>query len=90
MTEYIERNKVLAKAAPVEGCFSDMISAYDVASIPTADVAPVVHGKWIFKNGNCGCNVCRKGLSYDGNGVMLDLSHLPYCPHCGARMDGDG
>ena len=39
--EYIERDKVLAKAAPVEGCFSDMVSAYDVASIPAADVVEV-------------------------------------------------
>lgn len=44
MAEYIEREKVLSKAAPVEGCFSDMISAYDVIMLPAADVAPVRHG----------------------------------------------
>ena len=49
MPEYIEREKVLSKAAPVEGCFSDMISAYDVIMLPTADVVPVVHGKWILE-----------------------------------------
>ena len=49
MTEYIEREKVLSKAAPVEGCFSDMISAYDVIMLPTADVAPVRHGRWILE-----------------------------------------
>ena len=42
--EYIEREKVLSKAAPVEGCFSDMISAYDVVMLPAADVSPVRHG----------------------------------------------
>lgn len=40
--KYIEQEKVLAKAAPVAGCFSDMISAYDVAMIPAADVVEVV------------------------------------------------
>ena len=49
MPEYIEREKVLSKAAPVEGCFSDMISAYDVIMLPAADVAPVVHGRWILE-----------------------------------------
>ena len=42
MTEYIAREKVLSKAAPVAGCFSNMISAYDVIMLPAADVAPVV------------------------------------------------
>lgn len=45
-------------------------------------------GRWIFKNGECGCGECGMCLSYDGNGVVLDLSHLPYCPHCGAYMRG--
>ena len=34
MDEYIERKKVLSKAAPVVGCFSDMISVYDVIMLP--------------------------------------------------------
>lgn len=50
MAEYVEREKVLSKAAPVEGCFSDMISAYDVIMLPAADVAPVVR-----------CKDCKQG-----------------------------
>ena len=49
MAEYVEREKVLSKAAPVEGCFSDMISAYDVIMLPAADVATVRHGRWILE-----------------------------------------
>ena len=45
MADYIEREKVLSKAAPVAGCFSNMISAYDVIMLPAADVAPVVRCK---------------------------------------------
>ena len=63
--------------------------AHMIYHTPAADVKPVVHAKWIFKNDRCGCSNCRNCLSYDGNGVVLDLSHLPYCPHCGATMDGE-
>ena len=42
MADYIEREKVLSKAAPVAGCFSNMISAYDVIMLPAADVEPLV------------------------------------------------
>ena len=86
MAEYIEREKVLSKAAPVEGCFSDMISAYDVAMLPAADVAPVRHGRWI--DGDPYCPICRKdkfrGLDAD---VWADWQP-DYCPNCGAKMDG--
>lgn len=52
------------------------------------DVTIRKHSAWIFVNDRCGCRECRNCLSYDGNGVILDLSHLPYCPWCGAKMDG--
>ena len=52
MAEYVEREKVLSKTAPVEGCFSDMISAYDVVMLPAADVVPVVHGRWLLQANN--------------------------------------
>lgn len=42
MPEYIEREAVLAKGVPVDGYFSNMISAFDVANMPSADVATVV------------------------------------------------
>lgn len=86
MVEYIEREKVLSKAAPVEGCFSDMISAYDVIILPAADVAPVRHGRWI--DGDPYCPICRKdkfrGLDAD---VWADWQP-DYCPNCGTKMDG--
>lgn len=40
------------------------------------DVAPVVHGKWIFHEGYCQCNKCNMLFSSDSN----------YCPNCGAPM----
>ena len=48
-----------------------------------ADVAPVVHGRWV-DNGIpdsilSGCSVC---------GFTCGSSSFFYCPKCGARMDG--
>ena len=52
----------------------------------SADVKPIVKGEWIDKSGNVvypfwdrfTCSVCGKSA---------DAS--PYCPNCGAKMDGD-
>ena len=57
---------------------------------PTADVRKVRHGKWIgaenYSNGNYKyeCSKCQAFFNLnDGD----DDYH--YCPHCGARMDGE-
>lgn len=90
MTEYIAREKVLSKAAPVAGCFSNMISAYDVIMLPAADVAPVVHGRWIYigKYGEYECSVCH-GIDMDCSDYYSShvVTEQDYCPNCGARMD---
>lgn len=59
---------------------------------PAADVAEVVHGRWIrphWKNNTycCDCSECggesmHRGYQWNKNGVY------PICPHCGAWMDG--
>ena len=90
MVEYIEREKVLSKAAPVEGCFSEMISAYDVIMLPAADVAPVVHGEWEQRpNGEVVCSRCG-ALVAVGNGDALKEAQESqhFCFNCGAKMDG--
>lgn len=83
MTEYIAREKVLSKAAPVAGCFSNMISAYDVIMLPAADVAPVVHGQWLCGDYYDIGDVCSE---CDWDSQMTHPSYR-YCPNCGARMD---
>ena len=85
MAEYIEREKVLSKAAPVAGCFSDMISAYDVIMLPAADVAPVRHGRWEEASDGDGivCPFCRTDFCT----IIYDTEHFNYCPNCGAKMD---
>lgn len=86
MAEYVEREKVLSKAAPVEGCFSDMISAYDVVMLPAADVAPVWHGQWgthSDRPDSLICSVCNCGFD------MWKHDPHNYCPNCGAKMDSE-
>lgn len=86
MPEYIEREKVLSKAVPMEGCFSDMISAYDVILLPAADVAPVVHSRWAhFRGDEWGCPVCGFVITTEGS---WDKPTKKYCENCGTKMDG--
>ena len=50
---------------------------------PTADVAPVVHGRWLCADTDTEqfflCNRCKKKEYWESN----------YCPNCGCRMDGE-
>ena len=54
-------------------------------SLPAADVAPVVHGRWTAKQGGffemATCSVCGERHSLNGG--------ARYCPHCGAKMEVD-
>ena len=57
---------------------------YMIEDMPAADVAPVVHGKWIYEGNSQAwvCNRCGRGVNADPEGIDL------YCYHCGAKMDG--
>lgn len=60
----------------------------EIRGMPAADVAEVVHGRWIKDdflsddvNNAEKCSRCGKLIGWFGN--------LPnYCPNCGAKMDG--
>ena len=62
----------------------------DVIDAPDADVAPVVHGRWIGAplcgNDNCKCSECGSWHNIHANlrGEIMQK----YCPNCGAKMDG--
>ena len=73
-------------------------SGFDIDDIPTADVRPVVHGKWMEQgqyltpvndekfrlDKSYKCSVCHWGCGCD------DKLGWNYCPNCGARMEGEG
>ena len=89
MAEYIER-AALGNAmtiAAVNGKDRDRrIWAKAICllhDMPTADVAQVVHGRWVpFHSEAAGdiqyCSACEIGFD----------AKMDYCPNCGAKMDG--
>lgn len=77
------------------GTISDAIKMLShQAYTPTVDAVEVVHGEWIYKNGEWVCSVCEEPALYDvqvyggGNYKDCDLVRSNYCPNCGAKMDG--
>lgn len=53
-----------------------------VADIPSTDVQPVKHGKWLKRmstSDSLKCSICGNNHEYI----------TTYCPNCGTRMDGD-
>lgn len=81
MDEYIERSAAIeaAKHAWAKG----LEPSQYIEAMPAADVAPVVHGRWIpFHSKISGdiqyCSACEIGF----------VAKSDYCPHCGAKMDG--
>lgn len=82
----VRRGELITGAKSSENALykaNDIYSAINNA--PTADIAKVRHGRW-----ECGkpCPVCGedrfKGLDAD---IWADWEP-PYCPNCGAKMDG--
>lgn len=88
--------KELDKGKPWDGHTSKDVRR--LLSISTADVAPVVHGRWdSVKNpqwpaySHDKCSICgwwntKNALCYDGN--KKPGHSLNYCPNCGADMRG--
>ena len=60
---------------------------YMIEDMPAADVAPVVHGRWIDKGEYAVCTECgvRSGTQYDGvdPGGRRTINR----PNCGVKMD---
>ena len=78
MAEYIEREAAI-ESLPV--AWYRAINA--LRNVPSADVAPVVHGRWKC-HGDCGVTEC----SACGWSIEEYVGDYAYCPNCGARMDG--
>lgn len=91
MDEYIKRKAALALVKP--DAPEDEKAAVTIATAkklvrsiiqrtPAADVAPVVHGRWIVSHDEfCACSICKYPF-------YVGWNQANYCPNCGARMDG--
>ena len=97
MAEYIDREALIAEFKRlelgensfIERVFADGVYAI-IEQFHAADVAPVVHGRWIGAplcgNDNCRCSECGSWHNIHANlrGEIMQK----YCPNCGAKMDG--
>ena len=88
MDGYIRREDVIEWFMPYahagESIDADVVIS-DIKGMKAADVAPVVHGRWVptkapFMNECEDCSVC---------GYRTVWGHrYNYCPNCGAKKDG--
>ena len=91
MDEYIKKEDIEQK---IQDGLNNLVLGHDAIEVlgmiyemPTADVAPVRHGRWLQKKhkifGNAYDYVCSEcGCDYA-------LAEYNYCPNCGAKMDGN-
>ena len=100
MDEYLKREDVLDLIT--RRYENPEICTQEINSIPAADVAPVVHGRWVFgkdlpyswgqipKNKyHLYCSECLEQAfnRSEDNDPDFDVD-TPYCPFCGCCMDG--
>ena len=90
MAEYIEKRAALDEAKKhliEQGCDCEaMIAIFEeLQGLPTADVAPVVHGRWVYgEDVDIQCSVCGADAFTEGDYRQVKSR---YCPDCGAKMD---
>nr|DAE09963.1 MAG TPA: zinc-ribbon family protein [Siphoviridae sp. ct8WU9] len=84
MAEYIERKAALDAAH--KWCDPCGAAVEAVLSVPAADVAPVVYGRWVHLGGDewC-CSACGFVITTEGS---WDKPTKKYCEDCGAKIDG--
>ena len=96
MAEYIEREATIELLRSLgsrdyrreKGTIQEAIKMVSFPEYtPSADVAPVRHGRWIDKGKYAVCTECggRSGTQYDGVEPIPLMTQ--FCPNCGAKMD---
>ena len=105
MAEYIKREAAIAyireqseecqkafeELGGESGIYADAYNdlAEDFYRIPSADVAPVVHGRWEMRPTGMATDT---GPEYKAYCTVCNEPNKqyqpPFCPHCGAKMDG--
>ena len=94
MAEYTDREEL---RAAMQHIYNDPTCPMHISAeieqiidcAPAADVASVVHGRWILERTPDGkpycfhCSACDSDYHHIGITVATD-----YCPNCGAKMDG--
>lgn len=86
MTDYIERDAVVDLIT--RRYENPEICTQEINSIPAADVAPVVHGRWIYKHRHRGGIRIYEGKDEMGETRRISVDERyeiddPYCSECG-------
>lgn len=68
-----------------DGCY---IAQEVIDSIPSADVEPVRHGRWVESYKSNAAPTLRSRWTCSWCGNVQTYGATDYCPNCGARMDG--
>lgn len=67
--------------------------AETVNRCPTIEAEPVRHGRWEMPGDDDDLSCCyfcsQCGYNMDESEYLDNFSHFKYCPHCGAKMDGE-
>lgn len=92
MTEYIDRQAAIDALdrifdnVPMELTTEILRLRRELRGLSPADVAPVVHSRWIKTADGAECEKCGREAVYQ---IIDDhWQYEPFCPHCGAKMDG--
>lgn len=88
MAEYIEKNVAIARLTALEignPCATMTDAKRQIADTRPADVAPVVHARWVsFLDGD---HIMPERYYRCSRCGRVESRRQPYC-HCGAKMDG--
>lgn len=95
MSKYVNAAYAAEKIAEKHGIrIADLCDTF--GDIPAADVAPVVHGRWLnfyndFTVAECDQCASQFEVTFDceANGALWNgfKQFYKYCPNCGAKMD---
>lgn len=105
MAEYIEREAIMNFPIRKDRCDKEHANKHFifgietvmeyVENLPVADVAPVVHGRWIIgvddDDFDVKCSKCEWTDIFEVAGIAAVeriAKAMHYCLNCGARMDG--
>ena len=80
MSRYIDTEKIKYSYLPLAVMPDVFVTKKEIDEMPSEDVAPVIHGKWVYhyRLGKFVCIDCG-----------FEQKHKPtfrYCPNCGAKM----
>ena len=83
MDEYIERELAIEALSRGEGCGN--VCRRAIERIPSADVVPVRHGRWVEYQ--IPPIICCSNCDW---ATGIEEKNFQHCPNCGAKMNGGG